>query len=158
MTTTGLSKTQRQYRIATLLADRPINSQAQLVEVLGAEGIVATQATVSRDLEELGAVKARTAQGETAYVIPEQPQDQVAPAELLQRVCSDWVVEVDSSKNLVVVRTPPGSAHLVGAAIDRAGWDSVVGTVAGDDTILVVVGEPFSGADVAGEFRDLAGL
>ena len=158
MTTTGLSKTQRQYRIATLLADRPINSQAQLVEMLGDEGIIATQATVSRDLEELGAVKARTAQGETAYVIPEQPRDQVAPAELLQRVCSDWVVEVDSSKNLVVVRTPPGSAHLVGAAIDRAGWDSVVGTVAGDDTVLVVVGEPFSGEDVAGEFRDLAGL
>lgn len=158
MTTTGLSKTQRQYRIATLLADRPINSQAQLVEMLGDEGIIATQATVSRDLEELGAVKARTTQGETAYVIPEQPRDQVAPAELLQRVCSDWVVEVDSSKNLVVVRTPPGSAHLVGAAIDRAGWDSVVGTVAGDDTVLVIVGEPFLGADVAGEFRDLAGL
>lgn len=156
MTTTGLSKQQRQYRIATHLQQEVVTSQAQIVELLAVEGIDATQATVSRDLDELGAVKGRLPGGEVAYIIPELPQDQVAPADHLRRVCRDWVAAVDSSHNLVVVRTPPGSAHMVGSAIDRAGWTDIVGTVAGDDTVMVVVAEGTSGADIAQQLTELA--
>ncbi len=158
MTTTGLSKTQRQHRITELLAEEAITSQAALVTRLARDGIEATQATVSRDLDELGAVKTRLPIGEVAYVIPAQPQEQVAPAELLRRVCRDWVVGVESSQNIVVLNTPPGSAHMVAAAVDRAGRTDVVGTVAGDDTVLVVAAEQLPGKRLAAQLRQLAGL
>ncbi|RZV47548.1 MAG: arginine repressor [Acidimicrobiia bacterium] len=158
MTTTGLSKHQRQYRIAEYLQREAVTSQASIVDLLAADGIEATQATVSRDLDEMGAVKGRLPGGEVAYVVPAQPQDQVAPAEHLRRICREWVAAIDSSNNIVVVRTPPGSAHMVGSAIDRAGWTDVIGTVAGDDTVMVIAAQGVSGADVAEELRELAGL
>ena len=158
MTTTGLSKPQRQYRIAAFLGQELVASQSRIVELLAAEGIEATQATVSRDLDEMGAVKGRLPGGEVAYVIPAQPQDQVAPAEHLRRVCGEWVAAVASSGNVVVVRTPPGSAHMVGSAIDRAGWEEIIGTVAGDDTVMVVASEGVRGDDVAQALMDLAGI
>jgi transcriptional regulator of arginine metabolism len=158
VTTTGLSKPQRQYRIATYLQHEVVASQAQIVDLLAADGIEATQATVSRDLDELGAVKARLPGGEVAYIVPAQPQDQVAPAEHLRRVCREWVAGIDSSANIVVVRTPPGSAHMVGSAIDRAGLTDVIGTVAGDDTVMVIAAEGVDGADVAEDLRELAGM
>ncbi len=113
---------------------------------------------MSRDLDELGAVKSRLPGGDVAYVVPTQPHDQVAPAEHLRRVCREWVAGVDSSANIVVVRTPPGSAHMVGSAIDRAGWIDVIGTVAGDDTVMVIAAERVDGLNVADELRELAGL
>ena len=158
MTTTGLSKHQRQFRITEYLQQQAVASQAQLVDLLAADGIEATQATVSRDLDELGAVKSRLPGGEVGYVVPAQPQDQVAPAEHLRRVCREWVAAIDSSANIVVVRTPPGSAHMVGSAIDRAGWTDVIGTVAGDDTVMVIAAEGVPGSEVADELRELAGL
>ncbi|HWW53742.1 MAG TPA: arginine repressor [Acidimicrobiales bacterium] len=153
-----LAKTQRQHRIVRVLETSPVTSQGHLVELLAAEGIVATQATVSRDLDELGAIKVRVAGGDTVYAIPELPKDRVTPEEQLRRVLSDWVVEVAHSANLVVLRTPPGSAHVVGSAIDRAGMDGVLGTVAGDDTLLLVVSERTGGAKVARRISSLAGL
>ena len=158
MTTTSLSKPQRQFRIAEYLQHELVTNQARIVELLAAEGIEATQATVSRDLDEMGAVKARLPGGEVAYIVPAQPHDQVAPAEHLRRVCREWVAGVDSSRNIVVVRTPPGSAHMVGSAIDRAGWTDVIGTVAGDDTVMVVASEDVDGREVADHLRHLAGL
>lgn len=158
MTTTGLSKAQRQYRIASLLQRESVTSQAALAELLAKEGIEATQATVSRDLDDLGAVKNRLPSGEMVYVIPAQPHDQVAPADYLRRVCREWVAGVESSQNIVVVRTPPGSANMVGSAIDRAGWIDVAGTVAGDDTVMVVAAEGVKGSTLAAHLRDLAGL
>ena len=113
---------------------------------------------MSRDLDEMGALKGRLPGGEVAYVIPAQPHDQIAPAEHLHRVCREWVAEVESSANIVVVRTPPGSAHMVGSAIDRAGWTDVVGTVAGDDTVMVIAAEHVGGSAVAAHLRELAGL
>ena len=154
----GPSKTQRQHRIARLLASQPVSSQAQLVEQLAAEGIVATQATVSRDLDELGAIKVRVPGGDLVYAIPELPIEQVAPQEHLRRVLGDWAVAVDPSGNLVLLRTPPGSAHVVASALDRAGLEGVLGTVAGDDTLLVVVAEGYAGRQVADKLRELAGL
>ena len=135
-----LAKPQRQHRIARLLEHHAVTSQAQVVDLLAGEGVVATQATVSRDLEELGAVKVRMPGGETVYAVP-QFEERPAPEEQLKRVFSEWVVEVAHSGNLVVLRTPPGSAHVVGSAIDRAGLPDVLGTVAGDDTVLVVMGD-----------------
>lgn len=153
-----LSKQQRQHRIARLLEQHVVTSQTQLVELLAADGVTATQATVSRDLEDLGAIKVRVRGGESAYAVPELPSEQVAPADHLARVFGDWVVEVGCSANIVVLRTPPGSAHVVASALDRAGLDGVVGTVAGDDTIMVVVSDDTEGRDVARQFRALAGL
>jgi transcriptional regulator of arginine metabolism len=153
-----LAKQQRQHRIAKLLEQHPVSSQGQLIELLKADGVVATQATVSRDLEELSAIKVRAAGGESVYAIPDLPKEQRTPEDHLRRVLGDWVVEVSHSHNLVVLRTPPGSAHVVGSAIDRAGLSGILGTVAGDDTILVVVGERMTGARVANRLSQLAGL
>ena len=153
-----LGKTQRQHLVAKLIEQGAIENQAQLVELLAAQGCHATQATVSRDLDDLGAIKVRVPGGESAYAIPALPAQQVAPEDHLRRVCGDWVVEVAHSGNLVVLRTPPGSAHVVASALDRAGLPDLLGTVAGDDTLLVVVAEDVGGARVAEQLTDLAGL
>jgi transcriptional regulator of arginine metabolism len=155
----SLSKAQRQHRVARLLADHAVTSQAQLVELLAAEeGVTATQATVSRDLEDMGAIKVRVAGGETVYAVPELPSDQRAPESHLRRVFSEWVVQVAHSGNLVVLRTPPGSAHVVASALDRSGWDDILGTVAGDDTLVVIVAEGVEGGEMAARLGELAGL
>jgi transcriptional regulator of arginine metabolism len=151
-------KQQRQHRIAKLLAEHAVTSQPQLVELLAADGVVATQATVSRDLEDMGAIKVRAASGDSMYAIPELPKEQRAPEDHLRRVLGDWVVEVAHSANIVVLRTPPGSAHVVGSALDRAALPEILGTVAGDDTLLVVAGERVGGAKVAKKLSALAGL
>ncbi len=153
-----VTKAQRQHRIAQLLARHRITSQGQLVELLTAAGLPATQATVSRDLEELGAVKVRVPGGETVYALPAFEPDRIAPLEHLRRVMGEWVAEVTHSQNLVVVRTPPGCAHVVASALDRSGIPGVLGTVAGDDTLLVVAAERVGGARLAAAMRDLAGL
>ncbi|HLH28459.1 MAG TPA: ArgR family transcriptional regulator, partial [Acidimicrobiales bacterium] len=111
-----MSKHRRQHRIARLLEDRAVGSQGELVSLLAAEGVEATQATVSRDLEELGAVKVRLPGGDLVYALPELPAQQMAPEDHLRRVLGEWVVEMGVSANLVVLRTPPGSAHVVGSA------------------------------------------
>jgi len=153
-----LGKPQRQHRIERLLEDQAVSSQSQLVELLAADGVVATQATVSRDLEELGAVKVRIPGGTMAYAIPEHAKERAAPDEHLRRVMGEFVVEVAHSGNLAVLRTPPGSAHVVASAIDRAGIPDVLGTVAGDDTLILVCAEQAGGAKVAAELASLAGL
>ena len=151
------AKTQRQHRIIRMLEQNPVTSQGQLVDLLADDGIEATQATVSRDLEELGAIKVRSG-GESIYAIPDLPKDQIAPEDHLRRVMGDWVVEVAHSANLIVLRTPPGSAHVVASALDRAGLDDILGTVAGDDTIIAVAAERVGGAKVAKRLSSLAGL
>ena len=157
-TTVKLSKRQRQHRIIQIIEQHSVISQAQLVEMLGDAGIEATQATVSRDLEDIGAVKVRAAGGESVYAVPDLPKDRVAPEEHLRRVLGEWVVDVASSANVVVVRTPPGSAHVVASALDRAALDEIVGTVAGDDTIMVVAAERVGGTELAQRLAALAGL
>jgi transcriptional regulator of arginine metabolism len=153
-----LTKHQRQHRIAKLLEQRAVGSQAQLVELLAADGVEATQTTVSRDLEELGALKVRLPGGETAYALPELPSQQIAPADHLRRVLGEWAVEISSTHNLVLLRTPPGCAHVVASALDRSGLEGVLGTVAGDDTLLVVVAEGHSARHVAERLESFAGL
>ena len=153
-----MSKTSRQHKIVQLLGDVPVSSQTQLVELLEAEGIEATQATVSRDLEDIGAMKVRVPAGDLVYGLPEHTNETVAPADHLRRVLSDWVAEVNHSHNLVVVKTPPGSAHVVASALDRSGLDGVLGTVAGDDSILIVATEETTRKLLAETIRTLAGI
>jgi transcriptional regulator of arginine metabolism len=153
-----MNKNQRQHKITDLLRNEPVTNQGQLVELLEHEGVVATQATVSRDLDELGAVKVKVAGGDAVYAIPENPADRVVPEDLLKRVLSNWVVDIQSSANIVVIRTPPGSAHVVASAIDRAGMPDVLGSVAGDDTMFVVTYEGTDGKDLAARFKEIAGL
>ena len=131
------SRDQRLRAIAELIRSRPIASQDELADGLAALGHAVTQATISRDLEQLGAVKVRR-DSRLAYALPDQA---TAPADgpELRTVVRDWVRSVDVAGNLVILRTPPGSAHLVGVALDRAALPEGVGTICGDDTIFVAV-------------------
>jgi len=153
-----MSKHRRQHRISQILANEVVTSQEQLVRLLADDGVESTQATVSRDLDDLGAVKVRVSGGESVYAIPEHPADRMVPVDQLRRVMGEWVVEVESSGNLVVLRTPPGSAHVVASALDRTGIEGSIGTVAGDDTLMVVAAEGTTGENLAVALRNLAGL
>ncbi|MBA3399463.1 MAG: arginine repressor [Acidimicrobiia bacterium] len=150
-------KTRRQQTIARLVAHHEIANQAQLVELLATEDINATQATVSRDLEDLGAMKVRSRAGATMYAIPELAPDRLAPIDQLRRVMGEWVADITCSGNLVIVRTPPGCAHVVASALDRSGLEGLLGTVAGDDTLLCVADESTTGATLATSLGELAG-
>jgi transcriptional regulator of arginine metabolism len=152
------AKTQRQQLVARLIAQNAVSNQPQLVDLLANEGVSATQATVSRDLEDLGAVKVRVPGGETVYAIPEYEPARLAPENQLRRVMGEWVAEVRCSGPMVVVKTPPGCAHVVASALDRSGLDGLLGTVAGDDTIFCIAGEELGGHALAERLRELAGL
>ncbi len=153
-----MSKVQRQQTIARLIAQHEVTNQPHLVDLLAGEGISATQATVSRDLDDLGAVKVRVSGGATVYVVPEHAPDRLAPFEQLRRVMGEWVADVACSANLVVLRTPPGCAHVVASALERSVLDGLVGTVAGDDTVLCVAAEGLGGDELAKRLRALAGI
>jgi transcriptional regulator of arginine metabolism len=142
MTVPTVTKATRHARIVDLIRNRKVHAQVELADLLAHHGIQVTQATLSRDLEELGAVKVRSADGASAYMIPEDGTTalrtaQAAPARLV-RLLRELLTGVDASSNLVVLRTPPGAAQFLASAIDRAALDDVVGTIAGDDTILIV--------------------
>jgi transcriptional regulator of arginine metabolism len=149
----------RQARIVAILSTASVSSQSELAALLAAEGIEVTQATLSRDLEELGAVKLRGADGGAGvYVVPEDgsPVRGVSGGtDRMSRLLNDLLVSTDASGNLAVLRTPPGAAHYLASAIDRAALPHVVGTIAGDDTILVVAREPMTGAELAGMFESI---
>jgi transcriptional regulator of arginine metabolism len=151
------TKTQRQHRVAQLLSRHEITSQSQLVDLLADAGVVATQATVSRDLEDLGAVKVRVPGGETVYALPDFEPDRIAPVDHLRRMLHEWVVDVQHSGNIVVLRTPPGCAHVVASALDRTGVTGLIGTVAGDDTLMCVASERLGGAKLAAKLREMSG-
>lgn len=152
------SKAQRQQTISRIITEHEIVSQPQLLTLLKKTGIVATQATVSRDLEELGASKMRTASGETVYAIPNFEPNRFSPPEQLRRVLSEWVADVQVSEPMVVVRTPPGCAHVVASALDRSRLHGLVGTVAGDDTMFCLASANYSAKKLAKDIATLAGL
>jgi transcriptional regulator of arginine metabolism len=152
------TKVRRQQTILRLLAQHEVTNQPQLVQLLAAEGITATQATVSRDLEDLGTIKVRVPGGATVYGVPEFEPDRIAPQDQLRRVLGEWVADVAYSENLVVLRTPPGCAHVVASALDRGGLEGLLGTVAGDDTLLCVASMDVGGLALSHQLSDLAGL
>ncbi|MGH2719825.1 MAG: arginine repressor [Actinomycetota bacterium] len=153
------SQPERRRLIARLLGERDVSSQHELVGLLAAAGFPATQATVSRDLDEMGAVKLRR-NGRVVYALAGTPPGAVPGpgGEALRRLLADSVGDVESSGNLVVVHTPPGYAAMVASAIDRAALEGIAGTVAGDDTILVVCRQGVAARGVEDRLRETAGL
>lgn len=139
----------RRRLIRRLVDEGTVTSQRQLVERLAAAGHRVTQATVSRDLDALGAVKTRDRE-DARYEIPQEERFAFEQEErAVARAVVDFVESIDHSVNLVVVHTLPGAAHLVAGAIDGAEIGGVIGTLAGDDTVLVVAAEEVSGASLA---------
>jgi transcriptional regulator of arginine metabolism len=151
------TKPARQARIAELIAQHVVESQAQLIELLAADGHSVTQATLSRDLEEIGAHKARVDTGHSRYVVPQDGAAAPVSAARLGRLVGDLLTSIDVAQNMIVLRTPPGAASFLASAIDRAALGDVVGTIAGDDTILVVVRSTERAQPLADELRALSG-
>ena len=152
----AFTKAARHARIVELVRLAPIKSQTELSLLLLDEGISVTQATLSRDLEELGAVKVGG-----AYLIPEDGNRplrlaETAPARLV-RLLRELLTGVDASGNIAVLRTPPGAAQFLASAMDRSGLTDVVGTIAGDDTILVVARDVTGGKALADKLAEWAG-
>lgn len=156
----SLSRVARQARITELVAGMAIRSQTELAKLLASEGVEVTQATLSRDLDELGAVKLRGADsGAPVYVIPEDgsPVKGVqGGTSRLSRLLGELLVSAEGSANLTVVRTPPGAAQFLASAIDRAAFGEVLGTIAGDDTVMVIAREPGGGPSLARVLTELA--
>jgi transcriptional regulator of arginine metabolism len=157
------SKAARHARIVAVLADQPVRSQAELAARLEEAGVHVTQATLSRDLDELGAVKLRAPDGGLpVYTVPEDGFPLAAralddnPPHRLARLFGELLTSAEASANLVVLRTPPGGAQFLASALDRASLAGVLGTIAGDDTILVVARDPAGGEVLAQRFLDLA--
>ncbi len=132
------ARARRLRTLADLIRAGALASQEEVTARLKALGFAVTQATVSRDLEQLGAVKVKRG-GVLSYALP----DQIGAADWstgrLERILREWVVSVETAGQLIVIRTPPGSAHLVASAIDHARLPEVAGTVSGDDTMFVAV-------------------
>lgn len=134
--------TARRARICVLLDTGAVTSQHELGQLLVAEGIKVTQATLSRDLESIGAVKQIDADGQIRYVTPTADTTRSpgrSHSDLVSRIVADVLVGADAAQNIAVLHTPPGAAHYLAGTLDRSGWQEIVGTVAGDDTVLVVM-------------------
>jgi transcriptional regulator of arginine metabolism len=185
-----LTKTARQAQIAGILTQTRVRSQEDLAERLAERGVRVTQATLSRDLDELGAVRLRGPDGALVYALPDEPGgpgsrpgglpgglstllsgeggaaapqagtragaragDSSAadrdPSGRLARIAAEFLLSAEASANLVVLRTPAGAAQFLASSVDHAAWFSILGTVAGDDTVLVITREPDGGSDVA---------
>ena len=168
-----ITKVARQARIAAILTRAQVRSQEELAELLAADGTHVTQATLSRDLEDLGAVRLRGAGGSLVYALPGEPGGPgsrpggvlAGPAadaaaeetgSRLARLAAELLTSAEASANLVVLRTPAGAAQFLASAIDHAAWSSILGTVAGDDTVLVISRDPAGGTEVAGALLRIA--
>ncbi|KQY44766.1 MULTISPECIES: arginine repressor [Cellulomonas] len=158
------TKAARHALVTSLLTRGTVHSQQQLAELLTAEGVTVTQATLSRDLVELRAVKIRTPSGALAYAVPAEgglrapaagPDEEMLAARLA-RLCAELLVTAEASGNLVVLRTPPGAAQFLASAIDHSILPAALGTIAGDDTVLVIAREGETGAALAARFLALA--
>jgi len=143
-------KDRRQRAVADLIRQQQLTSQEEVADRLVALGFPVTQATVSRDLEQLGAVKVRRG-GQLRYALPEEQRETHAPR--LASIFQDWVRTIEPPGNLVVIKTPPGSAHLVGVALDNAGLAEIVGTICGDDTIFVACRSSSDAEILAGKMK-----
>ena len=199
------TKASRQAWVAATLADRQVRSQEELARLLNERGMPTTQATLSRDLEELGAVRVRATDGSLVYALPGEPggpgsrpglpstAGAAGPAgsagpwpagpvgagaaagpaggetgaataagtappggPRLARVAAELLISAEASANMVVLRTPAGAAQFLASVMDHAAWPSILGTVAGDDTVLVIARDPAGGADLAAQLLALA--
>ncbi|KAB2341124.1 arginine repressor [Actinomadura rudentiformis] len=156
--TTPMTKAARHAKVIELLTRHPVHSQGELAKLLADEGLEVTQATLSRDLVDIGAVKLRADDGSLIYAVPGEGGDRIRLtrtgatetfAGRLTRLAAELLVSAEASANLVIVRTPPGAAQYLASAIDHAEWPTVLGTVAGDDSILVISRAPDGGEELA---------
>jgi transcriptional regulator of arginine metabolism len=148
-------RTRRQKAIAELIRAEPLGSQEEVTCKLRNQGFPVTQATVSRDLDQMGAVKVKRG-GVMTYALPDQVSDSDWAARRLERILADWVQSVEAAGNLLVLRTPPGSAHLVGLALDQARLPEIAGTICGDDTLFVALRDGADAGLTAERFRKLS--
>jgi transcriptional regulator of arginine metabolism len=144
----------RRSRAIALIKAGKISSQGDLVRELKKAGYSVTQTTASRDLEEIGAVRSRGADGEALYSIAESGDGSLARSMPLP---ADLILSVEASGNLAVVRTPPGGAQLLASSLDHSEIKSIIGTIAGDDTVLVVSRKASGGAELAKELLSYRG-
>lgn len=151
------AKQVRQHALREVLAQGPLGSQAAVLAALRARGIDAHPATVGRDLEELGARRARDEDGRLAYRLADERAPS-ASRSVLDDALRRFVTSVDASGNLLVLRTPPACASPVASALDGAGDGSIIGTLAGDDTVIAVVAQGRDPEDVAAELRARLGV
>jgi transcriptional regulator of arginine metabolism len=168
MTTSRIpaTKAARQQLIADLLGKESVRSQGELVDLLTAHGVHSTPSTVSRDLVELDAVRVRHPDGALVYAVPAEggdrtpraAEDSAAAHARLQRLIRELVVSAVASANLVVLRTPPGAAQFLASAIDHTAQPELLGTIAGDDTVLLICRDPLGGPGIAQRFTRLADL
>jgi transcriptional regulator of arginine metabolism len=165
--TIPMTKTARQAKVVDLLSRNHVHSQAELAKLLADEGVEVTQATLSRDLVEIGAVRLRADDGSLIYAVPGEGGERIRRARTggtdaesftgrLGRLAAELLVSAEASANLVMVRTPPGAAQYLASAIDHAEWPTVLGTVAGDDSILVIARSPEGGEELAQALLKLA--
>jgi transcriptional regulator of arginine metabolism len=160
--TTAHTKAGRQQRIAELLGRTPVRSQTRLAELLADDGIDVTQATLSRDLVQMGAVRVRGTDGQLVYAVAAEGGDRTPrPADTgtdarLAKVASEVLVSAEASANLVVLRTPPGAASYLASALDHAESTDLLGTIAGDDTVLLIARAPQGGAALAARLLAIA--
>ena len=148
MPSSAQSVSARRAKAIALIQSGVVSSQSDLVKLLKKAGYAVTQATASRDLEEVGAVKARDKNGETVYQIRESADDAIVRS---TPVPSKLILSVDHSANLAVIHTPPGAAQFLASSLDHAGLTGVIGTIAGDDTIILVSKKATGGAHLAKE-------
>lgn len=158
------TKNARHQLIVDLVSSHEIKSQTELADLLAGSGVKVTQATLSRDLVELDAVKVRAASGVLVYAVPGEGGDRrpvsagesAATRSRLARLCGELLVSAEASANLVVLRTPPGAAQFLASAFDKAEFPDILGTIAGDDTVLVIGRDPQGGEDLVRRFLALA--
>lgn len=163
--TTPLTKVARQHEIRTVLSIEHIRSQAELADALQRRGVSVTQGTLSRDLVDIGATRIRTDSGLTVYHVPAEGIDSTAVSGAqgseatgarLSALCRDLLLSAEGSGNIAVLRTPPGAAQFLASAIDHARLPSVLGSIAGDDSIMVVTRLADGGSEAASEFISYA--
>ena len=145
------TKFERQGAILRLVQEEGLSTQGEVAEALRARGLDAVQATISRDIAQLGLVKVRDESGRLVYALPGGADlDRLSE---LTAALRRWALSLASSANLLVVQTPPGHANALGQAVDQARLPDVLGTIAGDDTLMVIAREGVTGAELEREFR-----
>ncbi len=150
-------KTKRQMKILEIVSRRPVFTQEELAEALRQEGINVTQATISRDIKELNLIKVPSGDGRAKYGLPSGTPGKII-LDKLKRILADCCLSIDASGNLIVVKTISGTAPGVGEALDELGMPEILGTVAGDNTVLVVARSPDKVGYLVSKLKDLAGM
>jgi transcriptional regulator of arginine metabolism len=154
------SKTARQHVVEELIVNKEISSQNELLNMLKSKGFDITQTTLSRDLDEINAVKSVKTDGKNVYTIKKNSADKLQSSKdvrnKLEKSLSEFVISVDSSANLAIIHTPAGAAQYVASLIDQADMEKVLATIAGDNTVLVVTKGLDDGKKVASQIWDYA--